>query len=221
MNGDKVQQWLLRLGWLISAVLMVRFAIDFAARMSWWLVVPFCVLVCATLGLGLMNVLSSSKAQRSSVALSAIGGKKSIGWGLLLATIPISFLTSSLDCTGLSPYGCSSSCTFVKLVWIPIIAGLCAGYFVLGKAVWLTAVSLSTFVTLIPHCVCYNVGNGWWIDVLGASPLCYGWGFLVSVLVVAAIRSKANLGLSLLVSLAIVIGSIGFFVSHHYFQYPW
>jgi hypothetical protein len=80
---------------------------------------------------------------------------------------------------------------------------------------------LASFLTLIPHCVCHNIGNGWWINRIGASPLCYGWGFLVSVLVLGAIRSRANLGLTLILCGTIIVGSIGFFVSHHYFQYPW
>jgi len=221
VNVDKVQQWLLRLGWVISALLMIRFAIDFAARMSWVLVIPFCVLLIASLVLGLANIHSFKKGQGSSVDPTTKGERGNIGWGLLLAAIPISLLASSLDCTGLSPYGCSPFCTFIKLVWIPVIAGLCVVYFMLGTPVWLALINLAAFVTLIPHCVCYNVGNGWWIDVLGASPLCYGWGFLVSVIVLGAIRIRANFGLSLLMSLTIVIGAIGFFVSHHYFQYPW
>ena len=221
MNVDKVQQWLLGLGWVVSAVLMIRFAIDFASRMSWWLVIPFCVLVIASLGLSLANVLSFRARKDSSVDSRPREEKGNIGWGLLLAAIPISLLASSLDCTGLSPYGCSPFCTFIKLVWVPVIAGLCVAYSMLGSPVWLTLINIATFVALIPHCVCYNVGNGWWINILGASPLCYGWGFLVSVLVIGAIRSRANLGLSLLISLTIVIGAIGFFVSHQYFQYPW
>jgi hypothetical protein len=221
VNVDKVQQWLLGLGWVISAVLLIRFAIDFSAGMRWWLVLPFCVLVIASLGLGLANLLSVKRNGLSAVGLPSNGAKVGLGWGLLLAAIPVSFLTSSLDCTGLSPYGCSPFCTFIKLFWIPVIAGLCAAYFWIGKPVWLTAITVATFVTLIPHCVCYNVGNRWWIDRIGASPLCYGWGFFVGVLVIGAIRSRAHLRLNLLVSLTIIAGAMGFFVSHHYFQYPW
>jgi len=221
VNVDKVQQWLLRLGWVISALLMIRFAIDFASRMSWWLVIPFCFLVVGSLSLSLVNVLSVNSVKNRAIDSKSKRERRNIGWGLLLAAIPISILTSSLDCTGLNPYGCSPFCTFIKLLWIPVIAGLCVVYFIVGTSVWLALINLAAFVTLIPHCVCYNVGNGWWIDVLGASPLCYAWGFLVSVLVLGAIRSRANLALSLLTSFTIVIGSIGFFVSHHYFHYPW
>jgi len=221
VNVEKVQQWLLRLGWLVAAVLMIRFARDFLAYMDWWLALPFSVLVIASLGLGFVNILNSRKSTRAPVGSLSQGTKKSIEWVLLLATIPVSFLTSSLDCSGLSPYGCSPFCTFIKLVWMPVIAGLCVTYLWARKQVWLMAIILAAFVTLIPHCVCYNVGNRWWINVLGASPVCYGWGFLISVLVVGAISRRANLGLTLLVSLTIVLGSIGFFVSHHYFQYPW
>ena len=209
------------MGWAISAVLLIRFTVDFAEGMSWWLVVPFCVLVIATLALGFANIFSRARERQGPVASLFEERKGSIAWALLLAAVPISFLTSSLDCTGLSPYGCSSFCTFVKLVWIPMIALLCGAYLLAGKPEWLTAIVLASFVTLIPHCVCHNVGNSWWINRIGASPLCYGWGFSVSVLVVGAIRSRSNLGPSLAICAAIVLGSTGFFVSHHYFQYPW
>jgi len=221
VNVDKLQQWLVRIGWLIAAVLMIRFARDFSVEMRWWLALPFCVLIIASLGLAFANIFYPGRGRRAPVDIPSQGMKRSIGSVLLLAAIPVSFLTSSLDCTGLSAYGCSPFCTFIKLVWIPVIAGLCVTYFWIGNPVPLMAIALASFVTLIPHCVCYNVGNRWWIDALGASPLCYGWAFLISVLVLGAIRGRANLGLTLLVSWTIVVGSLGFFVSHHYFQYPW
>jgi hypothetical protein len=221
LNGDKVQQWLLGVGWVISAVLLIRFAIDFASGMTWWLVAPFCILVIASLALSFANIFSRARERGASVDSLLKGSKGKIAWVLLLAAVPVSFLTSSLDCTGLSPYGCSSFCTFVKVVWVPVMAGLCAAYLLIGKPVWLTAIILASFVTLIPHCVCRNVGNSWWINQIGASPLCYGWGFLVSMLAAGAIRRRGNLGLSLVVCGTIVVGSIGFFVSHHYFHYPW
>jgi len=49
-----------------------------------------------------------------------------------------------------------------------------------------------------------HVGNGWWIDRIGASPLCYGWGFVVSVIAVGALRRGGSYWASLLVALAII-----------------
>jgi hypothetical protein len=204
---------LLLLGLLVSAVLLIRFAIDFSNEMKWWLAGPFCVLVITALGVGIANVFGAPKSEplTHSRAKSA----------MLLAVIPLGFLASSLDCTGLSLQGCSPFCTFVKLIWIPPIAVACAGSFFARKPVWFTAIALMSFVPLVPHCVCYNVANAWWIDHLGASPLCYGWGFVVSVIAVGALRKGVNLWASLVICFAIVAGSVAFFISHHYFHFPW
>jgi hypothetical protein len=216
VGSDRLQQWSLRLGLIISAVLLIRFAIDFSEGMKWWLAAPFCLLVIVALGVGIANVFSA-RSESVTPHQPLRGAKRA----LLVMAIPVGFLASSLDCMGLSLRGCSSLCTFVKLVWIPLIAALCAVYFLGGKQVWLTAISVLSFVPLVPHCVCYNFGNAWWIDRIGASPLCYGWGFIVSVIAVSALRSGAHLWSSLVVSFAIIAGASGFFVSHHYFQIPW
>lgn len=217
MGTDKLQQWLLRLGLVISAVLLIRFAIDFSQGMKWWLAVPFCLLVIVALGVGIKNVFSAARSE----SVTAHRPRRDVKQALLLAAIPLGFLASSLDCMGLSVEGCSPFCTFVKLAWIPLIAGFCAVYFFKGKYVWLTAIAAMSFVPLVPHCVCYNVGNAWWIDRIGASPLCYGWGFVVSIIAVGVLRKGAHLWPSLVVCFTIIAGATGFFVSHHYFQFPW
>lgn len=214
VGSDGLQQWLLRVGLIISAVLLIRFAIDFAKEMKWWLAAPFWLLVIVALAAGVTNVFGEGRLQ-------AARGQRVEERTVLLAAIPLGFLASSLDCTGLSAQGCSPFCTFVKLVWIPLIAVVCAVYFFAGKQVWLAAIAAMSFVPLVPHCVCYNVGNAWWIDRLGASPLCYGWGFVVSVIAVGALRRATHLWPSLVVCFAVIAGSAGFFVSHHYFQFPW
>jgi hypothetical protein len=140
---------------------------------------------------------------------------------MLVALIPLGFLASSLDCTGLSAQGCSPFCTFVKLIWIPLIAAVCVIHFFTRGAAWLTAIIAMSFVPLAPHCVCYNLGNAWWIDRIGASPLCYVWGFVISIVAVGALRSGAHLYRALTVCLTIIAGASGFFVSHHYFHFPW
>ncbi|HJZ68437.1 MAG TPA: hypothetical protein VKF81_09980 [Blastocatellia bacterium] len=214
MASDKLQQWLLRAGLVISAALLIRFAIDFSMKMRWWLAAPFWLLLIAALATGAVNVVSLPKFQGTSQP-------RIRDRALLLAAIPLGFLTSSLGCTGLSLHGCSPFCTFVKLVWIPLIAAACVGYLFALKRALLTAIVVMSFVPLIPHCVCYNVGNAWWIDRLGASPLCYGWGFVVSVIALGALLKGKNLLQSLAICFAIVGGSTAFFVAHHYFHFPW
>ena len=212
--SDRLQQWLLRAGLVIGAILLIRFAIDFYDGMKWWLAAPFWLLVIATVGVGIANVLGASKPE---TARDSRSGSRA----LLLVAIPLGFLASSLDCMGLSLQGCSPFCTFVKLAWIPLLATVCTIYFFKSEQGWLTAIAAMSFVPLVPHCVCHNVGNAWWIDRLGASPLCYGWGFVVSIIAVGALRKGAHLWPSLVVCLTIIAGATAFFVTHHYFQFPW
>lgn len=217
MGSYRLQQWLLRAGLLISAVLLIRFAIDFSDGMRWWLAVPFDALVIAALGVGAANLFGKVRSESLAVDLRSRGPKRA----LMLAAIPLGYLASSLDCTGLSLQGCSSFCTFVKLAWIPLIAGFCALYFFTSTQGWLTSIAAASLVPVVPHCDCYNIGNAWWIDRIGASPLCYGWGLAVSVIAIGALSRGVNFWLSLGLSLAIVAGAGAFFVSHHYFQIPW
>jgi hypothetical protein len=211
--ADRVQQWLLRAGVVIAAVLLIRFAIDFSIAMSWWLALPFCLLVLIALGVAIANVWSGS----SELTVGSHDKTRA----LLLAAIPLGFMASALDCTGLSLLGCSPFCTFVKQIWIPVIAGACAIYLINGKSHLLTAICVMSLVPLVPHCVCYNIGNAWWKDLIGASPLCYAWGFVVSVIAASALRSGKWLWVSILTCAVIIMGATGFFVAHHYFHFPW
>jgi hypothetical protein len=140
---------------------------------------------------------------------------------LLLLAIPLAFIASSLDCSGLSLQGCTPFCSFIKMVWIPLIAAACVGYSVKASSWLLVVIALMGWVTLVPHCSCFNVGNGWWIDRLGESPMCYVWGFAVGLISVSALKSNGRQWPSLLVNGAIIGGASSFFISHHYFHYPW
>lgn len=217
MGSERLQQWLLRLGLVISAVLLIRFAIDFSEGTKWWMAAPFCVLVIVALGVGIANVFGAARPESVTAHLPPRDAKRV----LLLAAMPLAFLGSSLDCTGLSLQGCSLFCTLVKLAWIPLIAGFCAIYFFRGNQSWLSAIVVLSFVPLVPHCVCYNAGNAWWIDRIGASPLCYAWGFVVSIIAVGALRSGARSLLSLAVCVAVITGATAFFLAHHYLRFPW
>ncbi|HEY3136003.1 MAG TPA: hypothetical protein VGL29_08240 [Blastocatellia bacterium] len=213
MGSERLQQWLLRVGLAISAILLIRFAIDFS-RESWWLAAPFWLLVIAALATETSNHIAARESEMTT-------HRRAWERAMLLAAIPLGFLTSSLGCTGLSLHGCSPFCTLVKLIWIPLIAAACVVCFTVKKQGLLTAIALMSFVPLVPHCVCYNVGNTWWIDRIGASPLCYGWGFVVSIIAIGGLRRGVRPSLSLAVCFTIIAGGTGFFVSHHYFHFPW
>ena len=116
-----LQQFILLLAWIVSAVLLASFGYGFYSEMSVWLSAPFLVLVLLSLFVGGANV--ASFLQRPS-------GKESDGRKprLLLAAIPLAFVAASLDCTGLSPYGCTGFCTFIKVIWIPLLAVVCGAW---------------------------------------------------------------------------------------------
>lgn len=209
---DNLQRGLLLTGMAVAAILLVRFAMDFSAGMSVYLAAPFWLLVIIALSVGVMNIFAKPANQ---------GPDNRMARGLLLAAIPSGFLASSLDCMGLSLEGCTGYCSFIKLAWIPLLALVCAAFYYARQAWMLLATTAMAFVPLLPHCLCYNVGNGWWIDRIGASPVCYAWGFTVTMIAAGALRPGARRWPSLAVCGAIIGGALGFFISHHYFHFPW
>jgi len=229
-RGLKLQQWALVFGLCVAAVLLVRFALDLTAEADLYLAVPFWLLVFTSL-----SVPAAALLRPNGGGSTAAPGRWS---GLLLAAIPLGFVSSSLDCTGLSAQGCSRFCTFVKVVWIPLIAITALATYLtvargqpnkagendrryrVGTALGLALTAMS-FLPLLPHCVCYNAGNGWWIDRLGASPTCYAWGFATSLVALSALSRGKLTRLSALVCAAIITGGMAFFIGHHYFRFPW
>lgn len=228
----RLQLLLLTIGLVAGTILLFRFAWDFSAEMPAWLAIPFWLLVASVLMVASLNIFV-----RRGEGRKATGGWESL---LLTGAIPIAFLASSLDCTGLSAQGCSPFCTFIKLGWITLMAIVCLAYlFALRRqravpsgnseaakgvnigALLLLVLTLMTFVPLAPHCVCVNAGNGWWIRTLGASPTCYSWGFGVGLVSISSLNARARTRISLLLCLAIIGGALGFFITHHYFHFPW
>jgi hypothetical protein len=182
------------------------------------LAVPFVLLVVVTLGVAAMNLFA---ADRSAHNARGKTWSARLATTLLLVSVPLGFLASSLDCTGLSLSGCTPFCTFIKMIWIPALALACVAYVVWRSAVLSGLILLMSFVPLAPHCLCFNVGNGWWIDRLGASPTCYAWGFAASLVALGALSTGKREWLALLVNGAIIGGAMAFFISHHYFHFPW
>jgi hypothetical protein len=211
---EKIQRALLGMAYIVSSILLVRFAIDFFLEMPLLLAIPFSILAGAALFIAALNLLEPVKG-------AGVVTFSSISKALLLASIPLGFLAATLDCSGIARQGCTPFCTFIKLFWIPLIAVACGLFFFKPMNWLLLAIIAMAFVTLVPHCICYNVGNGWWMKLIGASPMCYVWGFVVTVISVSAIKSGARVRFSLLVNGAIIGGALAFFISHHYFHFPW
>lgn len=210
---NKLQPALLAVGLLAASALLIRFAIDFSAEMSPLLAAPFWLLVLATLLVAGANLWRRPGDRNRKLAERARP--------LFLAAIPLAFIASSLGCMGLTLWGCTRGCSAIKLGVLPAVAIACAAYYIKRKGWMLTVIAALALATLVPHCLCYNVGNGWWIDRLGASPMCYAWGLAVTLVSVAALRTGWLIWPSLALCASIVVGSLAFFVSHHFFHFPW
>lgn len=204
---------LLRVGAVIAALLLGRFAIDFGRWMPIWLAVPSWVLVAATIVVAGRNAF---RRERSSPPALAPWARL-----VLVATVPLAFVGSSLDCMGLSLGGCTTTCALLKSVWFPALLVACGFAAITAKGSALTAVIALSFVPLIPHCVCRNPVNAWWMDRLGTSPMCLSWGFVASVVALGALVQRSHVRAALGVSGAITAGTLGFFLGHHYFHFPW
>ena len=218
MTASKLQRLLLWAAWLVAAFLLGRFAVDFIKEMPALLAAPFVLLVAAALAVAAANIVAIHPRQAEAGGQAATSRA---AMALLLLSVPLGFLASSLDCTGLSPQGCTPFCTFIKTAWIPALAVACAAYAKWRLPGLLSLAVLMSFVPLAPHCLCFNVGNGWWIERLGASPTCYAWGFAASLIAFGALAAGRREWLSLAVNAAIIGGATAFFVGHHYFHFPW
>lgn len=205
------------LAWIVAAALLLRFAYDFTA--AFWpaggarsaLVPAFWALLAATLAVSAATILGARSGEPESSSLAGT---------LLRASVPAAFLASSLDCTGLSLEGCSATCTALRWLGVPLLAAAMllpyparrrAGPLILAFAA----------IGLVPHCICENPANTWWVASFGASPMCYAWGFAAALVALSAESSGARPLPSLIVNGAIVVGALAFFVGHHFLRYPW
>ena len=218
MTASKLQRLLFWAAWAVAAILLGRFAIDFVGEMPLWLGVPFVLLVVAALGVAALNIIASGKPVPAGRAETRPARLANV---LLLSSIPLGLLASSLDCTGLSLAGCTPFCSFIKTIWIPLLAAACGVYLTWPSLRLLALMLMGSAVPLVPHCLCFNPGNGWWIARLGASPTCYAWGFMVSLIALGALGARRRVWLALLVNTAIIGGATAFFVGHHYLHFPW
>jgi hypothetical protein len=216
---DPVRRIAFTLAWLLAAALLLRFGYDFTA--AFWpaggaprLLVPaFWALVGATLAVSAANILRARRGVEAETGTSPAGTA-------LRAAVPVAFLASSLGCSGLSPGGCSTACTLIRWVGIPLIAAAVLVPFS-GRYLPAPLVLALAAISLVPHCICINPGNAWWVAKLGASPMCHAWSFSAALVALSAVSSPGRPLASLLVTGAIVGGSLAFFASHHFAGYPW
>lgn len=218
-----IERMLLGIGTAVAALLLGRFALDFATWMPLWLTVPAWLLVAGTLAVAAANAFGRAGPRSSDTAHGAARPRELAAWerGLLLASVPLGFVGSSLDCMGLSVGGCTTTCALLKSAWFPLFLVACGVAAFTSRKRALTVVLALSFVPLIPHCICRNPVNAWWMDRLGSSPMCLGWGFVASVVALGALLRRTHVRPALGVSTAITGGTMAFFVGHHYFRFPW
>ncbi|MCH9682214.1 MAG: hypothetical protein K0V04_12320 [Deltaproteobacteria bacterium] len=75
-------------------------------------------------------------------------------------------------------------------------------------------------VMLVPHCICDNFLNHYWIASIGASPLCF-FLFYATVLLTAAGLRGVRPRLALLCSVGAVISVSAIGLGHALFAFPW
>jgi len=135
-----------------------------------------------------------------------------------VAALPASYAVMYLGCS-FDPFrGCTDVCSLVRLTVVPLallslVAGRDDGRFY-AYALLLCAISL------VPHCRCANDFNRPWIELVGASPMCYFLGYaaaLLSVMGLSGILPR----LAALLFLAAGTGGLLVGLGHQLFGFPW
>ena len=216
-----LQRWLFLSGTVLTSLLLIRFTVDFARSASPILTIPFAVLVLAALALSWSYGFAQFKNAADNQRLSPGSSKNRKAFALLLVMMPMGIVASALDCTGFSIAGCTPICTLLKTTWLPVLILLGMVFWFSEEWYTLALLTASVLVFAVPHCVCYNFGNGWWIDRIGVSPVCYAWGMMVSLISIGGIATGRWILHAILINSAIISGATAFFVGHHYFKYPW
>ena len=114
MDIVRTHRLLLCAGYFLAAALLLKFAWDFsggpaALALPLWLLV---ITAAVALTLNTAAVWKGGVIDRYDGRLLPA----------LMLSIPLGFLASSLDCTGLAAKGCTPFCTFVKVAWVPLMA---------------------------------------------------------------------------------------------------
>jgi hypothetical protein len=139
----------------------------------------------------------------------------------LVLAIPVAFLASGLDCTGIILDGCTSVCTFLIRIWTPVVGAAAFAYMYTGRRWLLPAITVICMLYLVPSCQCANPLNAWWLHHLPRSPACFAASGWVSVIAVAALSWGKWTRTAATVCWFINITLLAFFVGHHYYHIPW
>lgn len=206
--------WLMVVALTAGLVIVVRGAYDLS-RLDPLLPFPVWLFFFFSFGLILANVLSAFERSRSQNQISP--------WirAALILAIPAGFLGAALDCMGLALSGCSPACMFLVRGWFHLTVIAAVAYLVMGRSWLLVSITLLSFVYLIPNCVCYNPMNAWWLHHLHRSPACFGAGYWVSLIAVAALLWKRFTLAAAVTCWIINLVLLAFFVGHHFYHIPW
>ena len=207
-------RWLMLAAVAAGTVIFVRASVDVSAISG---LLPFAVglfflaslaFVAANLGMGFRGSLSGVQ----------IGSWTRIALGV---AVPVGFTAAALDCTGASLSGCTPICAFLIRTWSPLMV-VAVFAFLMTRQRWiLSLMAAMGFVYLVPSCRCYNPLSAWWIDHLSLNPACFGAGFWVSVVAIAALSWGKLARASAAACWFLNSVLLGFFVGHHYYHVPW
>jgi hypothetical protein len=205
---------LLLAGFLPAAVLLGRLTYDLGG-LDPLFAVPVWGFYAGFVGFGAAHVVTALRGRSSPRPPGAF-----LRWTLILAAV-MAPVASILDCMGLAFTGCTVMCTILMQGVTPVLGALILSFAVTGKSGFLTATSGAALLLLLPNCVCYNPINGFWIDAIGYSPACFAGAFGVVLLCAGALRTGTWGLLSAGMAWGAVVAMLGFFVGHHYFDWPW
>jgi hypothetical protein len=176
---------------------------------------PVVLLFLGTLALITRNLLTGFRGAVSEVKINS--------WTTvaLALAMPVGFTAAALDCTGASLSGCTPICTFLIRIWSPLLALAVLAFLLTGRRWLLSLIVMMCFLYLAPNCRCYNPLSAWWIDHFSVNPACFGAGYWVSLIAVAALSWGKWTRTSAVACWLINIVLLGFFVGHSYYHFPW
>jgi hypothetical protein len=136
----------------------------------------------------------------------------------LFSFVPIAYVVMAFDCSASYFRGCSQVCTVLRFTVNPLVV-LCV-LLGLRKPVFFAFALLLAAVALVPHCICYNVINKPWIDLIGVSPMCNFLPFAVTTVSVGGLLGHWPRMSTLVAFVATLIGA-AFGIGHQIFGWPW
>ena len=207
-------RWLMLAAIAAGTIICVRASLDVSV-INRLLAFPVGLFFFVSLALIATNLLTGFRGPAGEVQIDS--------WTriALVITVPVGFTAAALDCTGASLSGCTPVCTFLIRVWSPLIVVATLALLTTRRRWLLSLIAAMCFVYLAPSCRCYNPLSAWWIDHFSVNPACFGGGYWVSVVAIAALSwgrlARASAAACWFVNAVL----LGFFVGHHYYNVPW